>query len=197
MYVIKLIIPLFLLFSIPVFQPVEVLAREPMRHNYVGVDMCKLCHKQKELGNQYDKWTSTAHSKAFYVLESPAAREIAASLGIDNPQQSGKCLRCHASCYGFTEECVSKDLRVEDGVQCESCHGPGEEYMYLEVMEDLKEAVAAGLVMPTEDTCRKCHNPESPTYNPERDPTPDGKAVDFYYPNTQEDDRTSQSCKKE
>ena len=107
---------------------------------------------------------------------------FAGKLGIKNPQQSDECLRCHSTSHGFVEEEEVEDLQVEDGVQCESCHGSGEEYMYLEVMEDLKDAKSMGLVIPTEEICRKCHNPESPTYNPERDPTPDGKTVDFYYP---------------
>jgi nitrate/TMAO reductase-like tetraheme cytochrome c subunit len=171
---------LFLLLSI--ILPVEALSREPKRFNYVGVDLCKLCHKKKELGDQYDTWANTSHSKAFYTLGTPEAKEIAANLGINDPQQSGKCLRCHSTSSAFAEEKVAEDLQIEDGVQCESCHGPGEGYMYLEVMEDMKEATDMGLVMPTEKTCRKCHNPESPTYNPKRDQTPDGKAVDFYYP---------------
>ncbi len=178
----KLVISLFLLISAFVILPIDVFARTPKRFNFVGVDLCKLCHKKKELGDQYHVWTNTAHSKAFYTLGTPEAKEIATKLGINNPQQSGKCLRCHATGHALTDGKEAEDLRVEDGVQCESCHGPGEEYMYLEVMEDLEDAKEMGLFMPTEETCRKCHNSESPTYNPKRDPMPDGKAVDFYYP---------------
>lgn len=178
----KLIISIFLLLFTLAILPVEAHARASKRFNYVGIDMCKLCHKMKKLGDQYEVWVNTSHSKAFYTLETPEAREIAAKLGINDPQQSDKCLRCHSTCHVFTEEKVAEDLRIEDGVQCESCHGPGEEYMYLEVMEDLEDAKAMGLVMPTEETCRKCHNPESPTWDPEKDPTPEGKRVGFYFP---------------
>lgn len=182
MIVTRQIILSFLLLSIPLIFSGEVSARAPKRHNYVGVESCKLCHKKKELGDQYDIWANTSHSKAFYALGTPEGREIADGLGIKDPQQSGKCLRCHATSYAFSEENVIEDLRIEDGVQCESCHGPGEDYMYMEIMEDIDMATAEGMVMPTEETCRKCHNPESPTYNPDRDPMPDGKRVDFYYP---------------
>jgi hypothetical protein len=182
MYKVRLVTYLFLLLFIPVLHTCKVHAKTPKRHNYVGVDLCKLCHKKKELGDQYDVWANTSHSKAFYTLGTPEAKEIAIKLGIKDPQQSGKCLRCHSTCHVFTQEKVATDLRLEDGVQCESCHGPGEEYMYLEVMEDLKEAKAMGLAMPTEETCRKCHNPESPTWNSERDTTPEGKNVGFYFP---------------
>ncbi len=175
-------ISLILLLLMSIVLPIEVHARASKRYNYVGVEMCKLCHKKKELGDQYDVWANTHHSKSFYTLGTPEAREIADNLGIKDPQQSDKCLRCHSTSREFTEENVAEDLQVEDGVQCESCHGPGEEYMYLEVMEDLEEAKDMGLVMPTEETCRKCHNPESPTWNPERDTTPEGKKVGFHLP---------------
>ncbi|OHB50128.1 MAG: hypothetical protein A2106_00420 [Planctomycetes bacterium GWF2_40_8] len=182
MHIISLIISLFLLLFIPIFQSIEVLAKEPIRFNYVGVGLCKLCHKDKKLGDQYNVWSNTQHSKSFYTLGTPEAKEIAINLGIIDPQQSNKCLRCHSTAYAFTEEKVAEDLQIEDGVQCESCHGPGEEYTYLEVMENIDKAKSNGLIMPTEETCRNCHNPESPTWNPERDPTPDGERVGFYFP---------------
>lgn len=175
-------ISLFLLIITLVILPVEVVAKTPKRHNYVSVDLCKICHKKKELGDQYDVWANTHHSKAFYTLGTPEARAIADNLGIDDPQQSGKCLRCHSTCHVFTGEKIATDLRLEDGVQCESCHGAGEEYSYKKVMENIEEARVNGLIMPTEETCRKCHNPESPTWDPERDSTPDGKKVGFYFP---------------
>jgi hypothetical protein len=180
--VLFLMVSAFLLLFAIIFQPVEVLASAPIRHNYVGIDMCKLCHKKKELGDQYDAWANTSHSKAFYALGTPEAREIAASLGINDPQQCGKCLRCHSTCHVFTEGKVATDLRPEDGVQCESCHGAGADYSYGEVMWNLEQAKVNGLIMPTEETCRKCHNPESPTWNPERDTTPEGNKVGFYFP---------------
>lgn len=37
----------------------------------------------------------------------------------------------------------------------------------------------AHLKLPTEDTCKQCHNPESPTWNPEQFTTKDGKKVGF------------------
>ncbi len=173
-------ISLFLLL-VPIIMPVDLLAKTPQRFNYVGVDLCKLCHKKGELGDQYDVWANTSHSKAFYTLGTPEAREIADKLGIKNPQQSDECLRCHSTSHGFVEEEEVEDLQVEDGVQCESCHGPGEEYMYPDVMENLEDARVNGLIMPTEETCRKCHNSESPTWNPERDTTPDGEKVGFCF----------------
>lgn len=171
-----------LMLSILILLPMQTFARALIRHNYVGIEMCRLCHNKKELGDQNEVWANTAHSKAYDTLGTPGARKIAANLGIKNPQKSKECLRCHSTLYGLDDGDKGEDVHVEDVVQCESCHGPGEDYMYREVMEDLEEAMDMGLVMPTEKTCQKCHNSESPTYNPERDLMPDGKTVDFYYP---------------
>jgi YVTN family beta-propeller protein len=37
------------------------------------------------------------------------------------------------------------------------CHGPGSEYMSKEIMKDRDAAVRAGLRIPTQDLCEKCH----------------------------------------
>jgi YVTN family beta-propeller protein len=43
------------------------------------------------------------------------------------------------------------------GVQCESCHGPGSEYIMEAVMRDPVAAVEAGLREVNQETCIKCH----------------------------------------
>ena len=53
---------------------------------------------------------------------------------------------------------------MEEGVSCESCHGPGKDYMKKSVMQNKDEAVALGLIIPNEQTCVRCHNQESPTF---------------------------------
>lgn len=98
----------------PFFYHSEAVARAPKRFNYVGVDTCMLCHKSKELGDQYDVWINTPHSKAFYTLGTPEAKELASKLGIKDPQQDGRCLRCHSTCHVLTVEKVATDLRPED-----------------------------------------------------------------------------------
>ena len=49
-------------------------------------------------------------------------------------------------------------------MQCEACHGPGGDYKAMNVMKDKALAVAAGMIVPDEKTCLKCHNAESPTF---------------------------------
>ena len=60
---------------------------------------------------------------------------------------------------------IKYELDPADGVQCESCHGPGSNYRKRSVMSDRKKAVAMGMVLPTEAVCVACHNDESPSWD--------------------------------
>jgi hypothetical protein len=137
-------------------------SRDPA--NYVGTKMCAICHKKDDSGNQFAKWQDSPHAKAFQTLGTPAAKEVAKKLGIDDPQTSGKCLKCHATAYNFTESVATEKYKVEDGVGCESCHGPGKKYMAKSTMEDRSAATAAGMVYPATQSCKLCHNSESPSF---------------------------------
>ena len=103
---------------------------------YIGVDKCKLCHKI-----QYDSWSKTKHAKALDSLK---------------PEERAKkeCIDCHITAG-------RADLA---GVQCEACHGPGNDYKTLAVMKDKAKAAAAGLRIPAEKDCVVCHNKKSPNF---------------------------------
>ena len=58
----------------------------------------------------------------------------------------------------------TQTITMAEGVSCESCHGAGSAYKTATIMKDKAKAIAAGLIIPDEKLCRKCHNPESPTY---------------------------------
>ena len=132
--------------------------------NYVGVKTCGICHKKDDVGNQVGAWEKSQHAKAFATLGTPEAKEIGKKAGIDDPQKSGKCLKCHSTAYNFTETVATEKIKPEDGVTCESCHGPGKKYMAKATMEDRAKAVAAGLISPATESCKLCHNPESPNF---------------------------------
>ena len=140
-------------------------ATEP-QHEFVGVSKCSLCHKKEDIGEQYRIWQESKHSKAFEVLGTPEAKEIAAKQGIDNPQTSGKCLKCHSTAYWFSENKVTQNILPEEGISCETCHGAGKDYMKKSVMQDKDAAIAAGLIIPDEKVCMQCHNEQSPNYKP-------------------------------
>ena len=133
-------------------------------HEFIGANKCAMCHKKPEQGEQYVIWSGSGHAKAFEVLGTPEAKETGKARGVDDPQTSGKCLKCHSTAYWFSENKVSEAIPVEEGVSCESCHAPGKDYMKKSVMEDKNAAIAAGLIIPTEQTCRQCHNEESPNF---------------------------------
>lgn len=104
---------------------------------FVGASACKLCHRAV-----YESWEKTPHRSA--SEKAPSGPEGA------------RCLACHA-----TRE------RELEGVQCESCHGPGSAYSAPEVMIDVEKAVMAGLVLPAMDACRRCHENDEPDHRGE------------------------------
>ena len=127
---------------------------------YVGVRQCAECHRGKGMGSQFSKWLHSKHSQAYASLAKPESEIIAKYSGIlESPEESVICLGCHAT--GAHAEDWEKDdtFFVEDGVQCEKCHGPGSEYM--EVMSDPEAAAKAGLIMPTLKDCESCHQAKS------------------------------------
>lgn len=89
---------------------------------YVGVNVCRECHGEGAIGNQYAIWVSSPHAKAFFTLLTDKGMEIAKREGIADPVNSSDCLKCHTTGRGQYE-----DLKSE-GVGCEACHGPGSDY---------------------------------------------------------------------
>jgi hypothetical protein len=136
---------------------------------YVGASKCKTCHKKELIGDQYGAWEKSAHAKAFELLKGEKAKEVAAAKGIAGaPHEAAECLECHATAQGLSAaQVAAKPLKVEDGVQCESCHGPGSDYKKKKTMADHAASVAAGMWEPgkKEAICTACHNDKSPTWD--------------------------------
>lgn len=76
---------------------------------YVGSATCRSCHAET-----HNDWQSTKHSQAFVDLKA------------SGQQNNKNCLGCHTVGYnkttGYVSEAATPNL---EGVQCESCHGPG------------------------------------------------------------------------
>ena len=145
----------------------------------IGVKMCKMCHKGEKTGDQFGKWEAGPHSKAYTALAGEAAKAAGAKLGVDNPQASGKGLQCHSTAYNWTETKQTDTIAVEEGVSCESCHGPGKNYKSMEMMKSRDECCKNGMIYPASKSCERCHNDKGPTWNPEAYTTKDGKKVGF------------------
>jgi hypothetical protein len=141
--------------------------QETKKFGYVGVDKCGMCHRSEKQGKQLTIWKDSKHSQAFKTLQSAQADSIAQSRGLKTKaSESPECLKCHASGWDVDASLKSAKFRVEDGVQCETCHGPGSEYQTMQVMKNRDEAIKKGLVIHTEKEkfCTGCHNSESPTF---------------------------------
>jgi Cytochrome c554 and c-prime len=148
--------------------------------NYAGVKSCKMCHSKPDSGDQFGKWQASPHAKAFETLGSADAKAAGAKVGVADPQKSGKCLKCHSTAYNFAEQLsVTDKITPEEGVTCESCHGPGKAYKSKAVMEDHAKCVENGIVSPATKSCELCHNSESPSWKADRYTTKDGKKVGF------------------
>ncbi len=143
---------------------------EDKEFKYGGVKTCKACHTTKKSGAQYKIWKASKHAKAFETLKSPEALKIAKEKGIDDPSKSEKCLKCHVTAFTAPAELKGPKLTMEEGVSCESCHGPGSAYKKKKIMiaiwEGKEDGAKYGLIKPDEKVCLSCHNEESPTYKP-------------------------------
>ncbi len=141
---------LAVLTAVAAFTAVAILADEAKKADeptfeYVGDKKCKMCHK-----DQHSSWLETKHAKAYDAL---SAEE----------KKKPECVGCHVT--GTT----AKDVLLE-GVQCEACHGAGSAYKSPKIMskknwpadpeKHMKMAVEAGLIVPTEETCKGCHKKE-------------------------------------
>ena len=155
-------------------------ASKPVK--YVGAAKCKSCHSKKQTGHQFGIWTTSKHAAAFVTLESEEAKEFRAARGVDDPVQSDECLRCHVTGHGEPKERFARSFDAKLGIQCESCHGPGDRHVRARLLaaddEDEEEDPFAGeagpavlppgeiISVPKPESCLQCHNDESPAYVP-------------------------------
>lgn len=134
---------------------------------YVGVKTCGMCHKSEKVGEQLKIWQDSKHAQAYKTLQTDEANKIAKEKGFNTKAaETPECLKCHTSGYNIDASSLGKKFSIEDGVQCETCHGPGSEYKSKKIMQDRKLAVEKGLILydNPEKLCVKCHNEESPAF---------------------------------
>jgi hypothetical protein len=136
--------------------------------SYVGAKKCRMCHLK-----QFQTWEQTKMAKSFELLRAGVAAEAKTKANLDSQKDythDEKCLGCHTTGYGKPGGFVSVEKTPElVGVQCESCHGPGSEYLQEGAMtlknKEYKrtELVSLGLVLINAETCTSlCHNSKSP-----------------------------------
>jgi hypothetical protein len=147
--------------------------------SFVGAKACSACHNSDEGGeNSFLVWQRSGHSQAFKTLASCTenqARDFGdfklwvvamgngERYGLPNPAQESKhCLPCHAAGYGMDAKLLGASFDMRDGVQCESCHGPGSAHVEAETAGKSGDASASYKQYKNEDAiktrCLTCHN---------------------------------------
>lgn len=129
---------------------------------YKGVKSCIGCHKK--IDDSVTVWEASKHSKAYESLSSEAAKAHEA------PTKTEVCVKCHVTGLGkdggFDMKGDEKANENVTNVTCESCHGPSEAYAKLMMKAMSKKEITAeeyaeaGLIIPTEETCKGCHSGE-------------------------------------
>ncbi len=112
---------------------------DEVKHEYVGAKKCKICHKKDGI---HESWLATKHATAWDDLS-------------DADKKNEELMK-----YYTTGTDAKGNLQT--GVQCEACHGAGADFKKKSIMSDREKAVAAGLLIPDEKTCLKCHNEKAP-----------------------------------
>jgi len=124
---------------------------------YVGTQSCKSCHSET-----YRIWVGSKHARTYVVLGTMMAMKMGENERVKtSPQKSAKCLTCHATAATVSREYRTPDFHIEEGVKCESCHGPGEQHVKKAITEGKEDAMQAKLLKPKEDDCMTCHKPKN------------------------------------
>jgi hypothetical protein len=105
---------------------------------YMGTGSCSSsnCHGagsprsgNNVMQNEYTTWFKhDKHAQAWIVLTNDDSKKIVKNLGLGAAEKEPWCLGCHAT-YVPDQARRSSNYTIEDGVSCESCHGPGENYL--------------------------------------------------------------------
>ena len=106
-------------------------------NGYTGADACRACHPA-----EYADWRVTRHAGANDRL----LRE--------QRHFHPDCATCHTTGFGYpTGFRIGEDDGRLEGVQCETCHGPGGRHVRRPERLTIRGKVPA-------DICRGCHTPE-------------------------------------
>jgi hypothetical protein len=79
---------------------------------------------------EFTQWSAgdppDRHAKAFETLGKDDSKAIAAKLKIADAATSARCTSCHA--LAVPDKLHGKQFSLEEGVTCNSCHGPSEKW---------------------------------------------------------------------
>jgi hypothetical protein len=141
--------------------------------HYEGVASCvnSGCHGSTEplnaahiLQNEYYTWlTRDRHAQAYNILFNERSARVARNMRLKGKAyQENVCLDCHTT--NIPARLVSGKVDVEDGVQCEACHGPASGWRaeHTQAGWTHEQSVARGMTdlrnLPTRASgCLSCH----------------------------------------
>ena len=107
------------------------------QNGYVSATACQQCHEQ-----EYLQWSATRHAFAYQTL---VKKERYFDAG---------CVSCHTTGFGYPTgfHIADSDARLE-GVQCETCHGPGKRHVGNPKKSNIRSGADTSL-------CLQCHDTE-------------------------------------
>ena len=104
-------------------------------NRYVGVETCKGCHPA-----EVTDWEHSHHANAFNRLLQK------------QKHYQPDCVTCHTTGFGYpTGFRIGKDAKRLTNVQCEVCHGPGEQHARRPEVRNIRRT-------PFPDLCQRCHD---------------------------------------
>jgi hypothetical protein len=136
---------------------------------FLGTASCanSSCHGGGgEKQNQFLVWSlQDFHSqRPFATLMTARAKQIADALEIKDPTAAARCTICHAPLHEVPENLRGENFKISEGVSCESCHGPAENWLRSHTRTDYTRAdrTAAGMrdlenLYVRANTCVACH----------------------------------------
>jgi len=136
---------------------------------FLGAQSCATsgCHGgADEKNKQYTVWAKydVHHERPYATLTTARSERIAETLKLGNPTQAARCTVCHAPMQTVPAARLTKAVKISDGVSCESCHGPAENWIRSHTREDYTHAdrVNAGMrdlknLYVRANTCVACH----------------------------------------
>ena len=154
-------------FALIVFSALNLRAEDAPK--FLGSQACSTsgCHGGAgEKNRQFTVWAKydVHHERPFATLTTARAERIAETLKLGNVTTSARCTVCHAPFQTVPAERLSKSVKISEGVSCENCHGPAENWLLSHTRKDYThtDRVHAGMrdlqnLYVRANTCVACH----------------------------------------
>jgi hypothetical protein len=143
-------------------------AADAPKNDYVGASSKScMCHFK-----EFKAWSATPHARAFEGLKATTPEQLKKMNELlkvtvkDHPENDAACVGCHVTGYKLGGYPVADSLKnaALAHVTCEVCHGPAKNHLAVPASD--KAGRKASMLVPTVETCKKCHTPEiSPKFD--------------------------------